>query len=393
MSEFLTFGAQEMLTKVAVLAAQEINLVRGFKGELKQLRESFSMLEAMLRDAEQSEGRRGEAVEVWVKKLEDITRDADDVLDDYGYELLRHKVELQNQMKKKVLNFFSLSNPIAFRLKMSHKINNINKSLVISRSRALEIGLVAHRMVETSHNIRVDRETSSGFKIDENNIFGRDQVVSDIVEALTNSNNNQESYLSVMAIVGLGGLGKTTVAKSIFHDAKIRAHFHERLWVCVSTHFEIKSILRGVLESLKSKNAAVQTIEAMCGFLKDELQGKRYLLVLDDVWNEDSHEWDNLMSYLLQGTDTRGSKIIVTTRSDKVGKIVETLPRPDLEKLSVEDCWRILKDKSMGSAQITEDQAKIGRRIATKCGGVPLVAKVCYIINFKFVNFVLNSFS
>lgn len=140
MSEFLTFGAQEMLTKVAVLAAQEINLVRGFKGELKQLCESFSMLEAMLRDAEQSEGRRGEAVEMWVKKLEDIARDADNVLDDHRYELLRRKVELQNQMKKKVLNFFSLSNPIAFRLKMAHKINNINKSLVISRSKALEIG-------------------------------------------------------------------------------------------------------------------------------------------------------------------------------------------------------------------------------------------------------------
>lgn len=234
-------------------------------------------------------------------------------------------------------------------------------------------------MVETAHNIRVDRETNSGFKIDENNIFGRDQVVSDIVEALTNSNNNQESSLSVMAIVGLGGLGKTTVAKSIFHDAKIRAHFHERLWVCVSTHFEIKSILRGVLESLKSKNAAVQTIEAMCGFLKDELQGKRYLLVLDDVWNEEKHKWDDLMSCLPQGTDTRGSKIIVT--------------RPDLEKLSVEDCWRIMKDKSMGSAPITEYQAKIGQRIAITCGGLPLVAKVCYIINFKFVNFVLNSFS
>ncbi|KAK9920841.1 hypothetical protein M0R45_029383 [Rubus argutus] len=349
MSEFLTFGAQEMLTKVASLAAQEFNLVWGFKGELTQLRESFSMLKAMLRDAEQSEGRRGEAVEMWVKKLEDIAHDADDVLDDYGYELLRRKVELQNQMKRKVLNFFSLSNPFAFRFKTAHKINNINKSLVILRSKALEIGLVAHGMVETSHNIRVVvRETNSGFKIDENNIFGRDQVVSDIVEALTNSNNNQESYLSVMAIVGLGGLGKTTVAKSIFHDARIHAHFHERLWVCVSTHFEIKSILRGVLESLKSKNAAVQTIEAMCGFLKEELQG----------------------------TDTRGSKIIVTTRSDKVGKIVETLPRPDLEKLSVEDCWRILKDKSMGSAPLTLDQAKIGRRIATKCGGVPLVAKV-----------------
>lgn len=127
-TEFLTFGAQEILKKLALLAGQEFGLVRGSKRELAALRESLAMTQAMLRDAEQSHVR-SEAVEMWVKKLQDIAHDADHVLDEHEYEVLRRRVELQNQRKKKVLDFFSYSNPIAFRLKMAHKIKKINTSL------------------------------------------------------------------------------------------------------------------------------------------------------------------------------------------------------------------------------------------------------------------------
>ncbi|KAK9920509.1 hypothetical protein M0R45_029064 [Rubus argutus] len=174
----------------------------------------------------------------------------------------------------------------------------------------------------------------------------------------------------------MGGLGKTTLAKCVYHDDKIEQHFQEKIWVCVSTPFEVNSILRGILESLKPKNAAVQAIDAMCRILKEKLKEKRYLLVLDDVWNEDAQKWDDLISRLSRVTDTQGATILVTTRSDKAAKIVENLPRFDLRKLSDHECWLILKDKAVGSTPIPEDQENIGREIAKKCGGVPLMAKV-----------------
>ena len=71
---------------------------------------------------------RPESVEKWVKKLKDVAHDAEDVLDEFQYEVDRRKVEIQNHIKKKVLNFFSLSNPLAFRLQMAHKIQKINAS-------------------------------------------------------------------------------------------------------------------------------------------------------------------------------------------------------------------------------------------------------------------------
>ncbi|KAL6138827.1 hypothetical protein ACLB2K_064106 [Fragaria x ananassa] len=380
MAEFLTFGAQELLKKVASLAAQEFNLVWGFNGDITKLRESLLILEAVLRDAEHPRQDQGEAVKLWVKKLEDIAQQAEDVLDDYGYELLRRKVELRNQLKKKVQNFFSLSNPIVFRVKMAHTIEKINTALDELNKKATAIGLVARPSLDatTSHGISIDRETYSILKQDENNIIGRDTVVADTVQALIKANHNQDSDLSVLAIVGMGGLGKTTLAKSIYHESEISRHFGKKIWICVSTPFEVRSILRGILEALKPENAAVQAIDAICNILKEELKGKRYLLILDDVWNEDAQKWNDLMSCLLRITDAQGSSIIVTTRSDKVAKMVETLPRCDLRKLSDDECWLILKDKAIpvGSMPILEDQERIGKEIAKKCGGVPLVAKV-----------------
>ncbi|XP_024188858.1 putative disease resistance protein At3g14460 isoform X2 [Rosa chinensis] len=283
-------------------------------------------------------------------------------------------------MKKKVQDFLSLSNPIIFRIKMAHKIKKINTSLDELNKKASAIGLVARPSLDAtnSYGISIDRETYSLLKQDENNIIGRDDVVADIVQALTKSHPNQESDLSVMAIVGMGGLGKTTLAKLIYHESEISRHFEKKIWICVSTLFEVNSILRGMLESLKPEYAAVKAIDVICNILQEELKGKRYLLILDDVWNEDTKKWNDLKSCLLRITDTQGSSIVVTTRSGKVAKMEKTIRRCDLEKLSDDECWLILKDKAIpiGSVPILEDQERIGREIAKKCGGVPLVAKV-----------------
>ncbi|XP_040372019.1 putative disease resistance protein RGA4 isoform X3 [Rosa chinensis] len=381
MAEFLlTFSAKEILTKVISLAAEEFTLVLGFKGDLAQLHASFLKIQAMLLDVDHSHVR-GVTLENWVKDLEDIAHKADDVLDEIGYEVLRRKVELQNQMKKKVKSFFSHNNPIAFRFKMANKIKRINKSLLdLNDEAAGPIGLVARIQADaTSQDVEVpDRETISKFYNDEKLIIGREEVVSDIVKTLTKSNDSAKNYPPVLAIVGMAGLGKTTLAKSIFHESKIDKHFHVRIWVCVSTPFEVKTILRRILESLKSEEAAIQGKEKICNLIQKELKKKRYLLILDDVWSEDPQKWEELKNCLSTVEDTRASSIIITTRSDKVAKVMETLPRCDLRRLSDDECWLIMKDKafSVGSAPMSKEQEIAGKEIAKKCGGVPLMAKV-----------------
>ncbi|XP_048422980.1 putative disease resistance protein RGA1 [Pyrus x bretschneideri] len=372
-----TFPVEGILNSVASLAAQEISLFRGFKKELTKLRESVLAIQEFLGDVSYQPRDRGKAVEVWVKKLKDVAHDADDVLEDITYEVLRRKVEIQNHMKKKVLNFFSLSksNPILFRQKMAHKIKNINASLADLKRDAASVGLMARRVDQNPPGMG-NRETVSFFGRDEKPI-GRKKIVSDIIAALIES-KNQEEYLSVKAIVGMGGLGKTTLARSIFNDDAIGRHFEKKMWVCVSDPFDVNSILNRMLESLKSNRTGLIAREALLNDLKEGLTGKRYILILDDVWNEDDELWSDFTSCLSRLNSAPGSIAIVTTRSAKVGSITETMPSCDLESLSVDDCWSILKSGAFpnGAPPLDPTQENIGRAIAAKCTGVPLVAKV-----------------
>ncbi|CAL8074277.1 unnamed protein product [Prunus armeniaca] len=372
-----TFPVEGILNKLASLAAQEISLFRGFKKELTKLRQSLLAIQDFLGDVAHQPQERGKAVEEWVRKLRDIADDADNVLDEINYEDLRSQVELSNQKRKKVLNFLSSSNPHLFRQKMAHKIKTINASLVDLKSEASFIGLVSKKIDATPQGIAGDRETNSFFDEDEI-VVGRKEDLSKIITILTNSNLDQEN-LSVMPIVGMAGLGKTTLAKSVFNDDSIGHHFHKKIWVCVSNTFEVNSILCWILEYLNPTKAGIQRQDALLKNLVEELKEKRYFLVLDDVWNEDPNKWSNLLTCLSKLHSARGSVVIVTTRSATVSSITEVrLPMCVLGSLSVDDCWAILKKRAFpdGSAPIAKDIETIGWEIARKCAGIPLTAKV-----------------
>ncbi|XP_028943920.1 putative disease resistance protein RGA3 [Malus domestica] len=372
----LTFAAEGILKNVLSLARKEFKFAWGFKAELEKLKESFTKIELLLNSV--ADKPQDPPIEAWVKKLKDVAHDAEDVLDELEYEGYRRKVEIQNHMKKKVLNFFSLSNPLAFRLQMAPKFQKINASLVDLKSEASLLGLVSKNKDATSQGIRWDRQTDAFFCKDEIPV-GRKADVSKIVTTLTDSKYNKEN-LAVMAIVGMGGLGKTTLAKSVYNEDSIDKFFEKKIWICVSDTFDVNIILLQILESLNSAKAPSKDNQnAILTNLQVELKDKRYLLVLDDVWNEDKGKWEHLVDCLSKLNSSGGSKIIVTTRNGNVASIAEKLlQRHELGKLSVDECWSIMKDRAFpsSSAHIAPEFQKIGREIAENCGGVPLVAKI-----------------
>ena len=119
----------------------------------------------------------------------------------------------------------------------------------------------------------------------------------------------------------------------------------KKIWVCVSDNFSNKRILSQILESLTHSSCTLENKNVIYESLKEKLQGKRYLLVLDDVWNEDSHEWDTLKESLLGINPNIGNNIIVTTRSDKVAEIMRTLPKHNTKNLLNKECWEIIKNR------------------------------------------------
>ncbi|KGN53095.1 putative disease resistance protein RGA3 [Cucumis sativus] len=372
MADFLwSFAVDEVLKKTVKLVAEQIGMSWGFKKDLSKLRDSLLMVEAILRDVNRIKAEH-QALRLWVEKLEHIVFEADVLLDELSYEDLRRKVDA-----RPVRSFVSSSkNPLVFRLKMANKIKAIAKRLDEHYCAASIMGLVAITSKEVESEPSQILETDSF--LDEIGVIGREAEVLEIVNKLLEL-SKQEAALSVLPIVGIGGLGKTSLAKAIFHHEMIRENFDRMIWVCVSEPFVINKILRAILETLNANFGGLDNKEALLQELQKLLRNKKYFLVLDDVWNENPDLWNELRACLLKANKKFGSVIVVTTRSDEVANIVETNhQRHRLRKLSNDYCWTLFEKCAFGSDLPVTPRVDhvIREELVKRFGGIPLVVKV-----------------
>ncbi|XP_050283802.1 putative disease resistance protein RGA4 [Quercus robur] len=370
--------AKGIIEKAGNLAIQEIGLLRSLKDEIEKLNDTVSTVRAVLLDAEEQQQHNNQ-VKVWLKRLKDAIYDADNLLDDISTEALRCEVMTQNKKAKEVRIFFSKSNQLAYGFKMGHKVKAMRERLdTISKDRA---GFhLDERHVESQvGNYRV-RETHSSVRTEE--VIGRDNDKEEIIKILLDP-NVEESVL-ILPIVGLGGLGKTTLAQLVFNDKEIKNHFEPKLWVCVSDDFDVKVIIKKILECAQNKNPENLEKNTLINNLKKEIDGKRYFLVLDDVWNEDLQKWLELKNLLMDGAI--GSRILVTTRINKVAKITKTVQPYMLEGLDKDKSWSLFKQMAFEKGQESENSRfkAVGMEILEKCKGVPLAIRtIGSILCFK----------
>ncbi|XP_043694293.1 putative disease resistance protein RGA3 [Telopea speciosissima] len=221
----------------------------------------------------------------------------------------------------------------------------------------------------------IDTRPKSGSLLDESLTLGRKEDVEAIKNKLLSSNPNEnQKQVSVIAIVGLGGLGKTTLAQLVYNDPDVKKHFESRAWVCVSTDFNAVRLTSAILESLSKKNNNLSDLEPLQHKLRDELRGKRFLIILDDVWTEKNKDWEPLRVAFMEAGE-EGSRMIVTTRSRRVSSIMHPMYTHDLQILSDEECWSIMERHiSLNYCSIAPSLEEVGRKIARKCKGLPLAA-------------------
>ncbi|KAK9290398.1 hypothetical protein L1049_008567 [Liquidambar formosana] len=209
----LSVLVEGVLEKIVFIPLSEISLAWGVKKEPKKLEKTLSTVKAILSDAEKQQTRK-DAVrdwleklkDDWLEKLKDVVYDVDDVLDELSTEALRGKVEIHGSLLKEVNNFFSRSNPIAFRYKIGHKIKEIRERLddIAKDRRDFQF---TEQFIDAPIEYGVREQTHSF--VQECDVIGRDHDKEQIVQLLLRSSN--DGNVSVIPFVGLGGLGKTTL--------------------------------------------------------------------------------------------------------------------------------------------------------------------------------------
>jgi len=350
---------------------REFGRINGVMNELEKLKNTVESIRVVLLDAEEKQEAQNHAVRNWVRRLKDVLHPADDLLDEFVIEDMRSKMDETHKNKvTKVLHSLSPSK-ISFRRKMAYEIEKIQKGFndVVKDMSGLNLN---SNVVVVQQTNCVRRETSS-FVL-ESDIIGREDDKKKIISLLRQPHENQN--VSLIAIVGFGGLGKTTLAQMIYSDVEVQNLFEKRMWVCVSENFEVKTIVKSMLESLtKNKIDDALSLDNLQTKLRDHLTGERYLLVLDDIWNESYEKWAQLKTYLMCGA--QGSKVVVTTRSAIVAQTMGVSVPYVLNGLIPEESWSLLKkiaswDDTIGVNRTIES---IGRKIAEKCKGVPLAIR------------------
>ncbi|XP_030966143.1 putative disease resistance protein At3g14460 isoform X2 [Quercus lobata] len=214
----------------------------------------------------------------------------------------------------------------------------------------------------------------TNFLPEEYGVFGRDNDMEAIFQKFK-SDDAAVNGLCVVPIVGMGGIGKTTLARLIYNDKRVAEYFDLKAWVCVSENFDSFKIAKAIFEQVTSSACDFQDISLLQNKMKEKFMGKKIFLVLDDVWNESYTDSVELLKVFRCGAEE--TKIIVTTRSEKVASNVLTVAAFHLKQLSDEECWSLFEKHAFINGKASEFPIleKIGRQIVQKCKGLPLAAK------------------
>ncbi|KAI9074155.1 hypothetical protein K1719_043870 [Acacia pycnantha] len=305
---------------------------------LDELKITLLMLDVVLNDAEQKQITNG-AIKEWLEELKDAVYDAEDLVDEINTESLRCKEEKDSQnLANKVCSFFSSSFG-QFYSEMNSKIETTTRRLEHFAKRMDVLGL-------QSVSLRAHKRATTSL-VNESVVVGRDDDKEKLLKMLLCDEDPKGNAIGVITIWGMGGLDD----------------------------FNFFEVTKNLVESITSKVYNSANIDFLRVELRNSLSNKKFLIVLDDLWNEKYSDWDDLITPFHNGR--RGSKVIVTTRQQRVVEITHTFPVHKLRCLSDDSCWLLLSKHAFANEDPFKypELEEIGRQIARKCGGLPIAAK------------------
>ncbi|KAM0923313.1 hypothetical protein ACQ4PT_005618 [Festuca glaucescens] len=369
---------QSMLTE---MATEEVHMLLGVSTEIDKMNDKLKDLKYFLADADRR-NITDKSVQKWVAQLKLAMYEAADILD-----LCQLRAMEQGPSTRDLGCFnpllFCMRNP-AHAHNIGTRIKALNEKLDTIKNRSaafsfINLGSYEHRntRVHASHSGIRNRETSGEF--DRLGVVGEKikedtRAIVDIMLTEKEGNTN----IMVVAIVGVGGIGKTTLAQMVFKDEIINAEFDKTIWLSVNQNFDKVDLIKKIITLAGGEYGGGTALAMLQPILTTTVKGKKLFIVMDDVWS--STACGDMLGRHLANVVARGSRILITTRDERVARGMKAMrPYHRVNKLEEDDGWSLLKNQIVScetDGHEIDTLKDIGLQIVAKCDGLPLAIKV-----------------
>ncbi|KAL8228364.1 hypothetical protein R6Q57_015948 [Mikania cordata] len=263
-------------------------------------------------------------------------------------------------------------------IKPSLNIDDVRSSLQSVKMDFMSMGINNMELSSSQRPVRMLNQSAAGVP---RNLSGSKKIPDDIIivgidddaKLIKDKLMEDRKKLDVVSVVGMGGIGKTTLTTKVFNDAYVKYHFHVRVWVTVSHTYDKRHVLIQILESIRGQDPGVASDSRLRELVHKQLMGKRYLIVIDDIWHIET--WDDLKLFLPHNNN--GSRILLTSRLTDVAKHATSDGLiHHLGYLNKEKGWELLCKKVFQGNDCPEWSIKHGMQIVENCKGLPLAVAV-----------------
>ncbi|XP_042483645.1 disease resistance protein RPP13-like [Macadamia integrifolia] len=367
-----------LIGKLGSLISQEADFLGGVKTQILSLHDELEWINSFLRDADEKR-RSNRRVNLWVSQVKNLAFDAEEIIDLYMLQIVR-------QRQRNIVKRFMGSRKYLFTLhKFGNQVEDIKRRIGEISANRSKYGIETLETGETSTRLDdcLARKRRRDNMEEEVDVVGFEKDIEKLATLLKQEESDRQ--LLVVSIVGMGGLGKTTLAKKVYDRSDVKNTFDSCAWIYVSQEYRIKDLLSGAIaqlmmrtkEELEKKNE-----EDLKNLLSNYLKERRCLLVFDDVWRKE--DWDTLkLAFLPHRDERKQQRVLVTTRIMEVAKHTDPLIAPyELRLLGDKESFELFSKKVFQyEARIEErsyskDLEDVGRKLVARCGGLPLAIVV-----------------
>ncbi|XP_058193922.1 putative late blight resistance protein homolog R1C-3 [Rhododendron vialii] len=350
-----------LLDNLKQLVQDNFNLIKNVRDEVDGLIRDLPLLKALIEVSTET-GSEDKVVEALVTRIRDLTFEAEDAIDCYT------AVEATGQKGKKwFLKVFGGLDHAPKLHKVAKKVQDIREEVDKLNQNPM---FVFKALQAKDPAGRTERRLPD---VEKDNVVGFDEATTTLIDRLTADTKE----LQVISIIGMPGLGKTTLANKVFNDPRVSHEFSTLAWIYVSQTYTKRDLLLSILKGGNQVTTAMSDMDE--GSLVKEVRGYlswKYLIVVDDVWEE--KDWDSIKEAF--PNHKNGSRILLTSRNEPVAVHAHPLSQPyKLDFLTYPQSWELLQIKVFGQKecpQESQDLIPVGKEIAVKCCGLPLAVVI-----------------